>query len=224
MVQLQLEAAAAGSAESPGRRSERGESPRAAARPPLGAGLGAAQPARALLPRPLSLLPPPPPRLPLLPLCLGCSAARLALGEPQRQRRVSLSETEPGRGDTEQPPRGRQGARRTRLPSASGATAEQTPWPAEKPRRKAAGRNSSGTRRRRSFWAGPVVVGVSTRSAAFTVGALAFPRRRIPVRGHCGQFGALGAVQGIRERAGLGLASSDKCGGSPGYGSGGSWS
>lgn len=57
VVQLQLEAAAAGFAEPPGRRSECGESPRAAARPPLGAGLGAAQPARALLPRPSSLRP-----------------------------------------------------------------------------------------------------------------------------------------------------------------------
>lgn len=133
----------------------------------------------------------------LLPPCLGCSAARLALGEPQRQRRVSPLETEPGRGDTEQSPRGRQGARSTRSPSASAATAEQTPWPAEKPRRKAAGRNSSGTRRRRSFWAGPVVVGVSKRSTAFAVGALAFSRRRIRVRGHCGQFGAHGAVQGV---------------------------
>lgn len=95
-------------------------------------------------------------------------------------------------GDTEQSPRGRQGTRRTRPPSASAATAEQTPWPAEKPRRKAAGRNSSGTRRRRSFWAGPVVVGVSTRSAALAVGALAFPGRRIPGRGHCGQFCAHG--------------------------------
>lgn len=55
------------------------------------------RPARAR-PPPSSLLPPPPPHLPLLLLCLGCSAARLALGEPQRQRRVSHLETEPGRG------------------------------------------------------------------------------------------------------------------------------
>lgn len=119
LVQLQLEAAAAGFAEPPGRRSERGESLRSGRAPTSRCG-ARSRPARAR-PPPSSLLPPPPPHLPLLPLCLGCSAARLALGEPQRQRRVSLLETEPGCGDTEQPPRELQGARRTSPPSASAA-------------------------------------------------------------------------------------------------------
>lgn len=136
----------------------RGEAARAAARPPLGAGLGAAQPARALLLRPSSLRP-----------RRTSPSSRSASAAPPR---ASHSQSRSGSGasclwsraagDTEQPPRGRQGARRTRPPLASATTAEPPPWPAEKPRRKAAGRNSYGTRRRRSFWAGPVAVGVST--------------------------------------------------------------
>ena len=70
--------------------------------------------------------------------------------------------------------RGRKSARGNHPSSIPAAAADPPPWPAEKPRRRAAGRNSSGTPKRRSFWAGPVAVGVSMGFAALAPSALPF--------------------------------------------------
>lgn len=179
-------------------------------RPPIGAGLGAAQPARPL--------PPPPPPPPPPPAPASAPPARVWHSE-SRSGSGGCSLRRAGPGPPTSSRGGRRGARRTHPPSAPAAAADPPPWPAEKPRRRAAGRNSSGTQRRRSFWAGPAAAGVSTASAALPATVPSLARAAHPCAGSADlsqvscRPGWSGVGGGRRSgRAGLGLSSGAECG------------